>query len=175
MATVFYKLSAAQVVSLSTIHTVLQGSFAPLLVSFLSSTRSSSRWFKAYVVSVHIVALGQTIMHITQVFDLVESRQPLPLAVYHMKSLTIDTAYQLRVVFSMWILSSFVLDLCMTTTTMVYLYRSRTGLGEHDGAFSAIWQITWASAAPPLILMTAIIIEARGVSGAEAVLRAYTH
>ncbi|KAG8728370.1 hypothetical protein FRC12_021798 [Ceratobasidium sp. 428] len=48
---------------------------------------------------------------------------------------------------------------------MVYLYRSRTGLGEHDSAFSAIWQITWASAAPPLILMIAVIIEARGIKG----------
>ncbi|KAG9078634.1 hypothetical protein FRC06_008269 [Ceratobasidium sp. 370] len=62
----------------------------------------------------------------------------------------------------MWILSSFLLDLCMTTTTMIYLYRSRTGLGEHDSAFGAIWQITWASAAPPLILMIAVIVVARG-------------
>ncbi|QRV76879.1 hypothetical protein RhiJN_19724 [Ceratobasidium sp. AG-Ba] len=104
-------------------------------------------------------------------------------AVYHLRSSTVDVGYELRVVFSTWILSAFILDLSMTSTSeflpnnepeftiewiclaVVYLYRSRTGLGEHDSAFSAIWQITWASAAPPLILMIAVIIEARGVKG----------
>ncbi|CAE6410334.1 unnamed protein product [Rhizoctonia solani] len=50
--------------------------------------------------------------------------------------------------------SSFILDLFTTTTTIVFLYRTRTGLSEHDSLFSAIWQVMWASAAPPLIVMS---------------------
>ncbi|KAG9102184.1 hypothetical protein FS749_013387 [Ceratobasidium sp. UAMH 11750] len=218
MASLFYELSAVQVVSLATIHTALQGSFIPLLATFLSANRKTSKRFRAYVVSVHVVALGQTIMHISQVFDLVGSRRPLPLillahplltimlnasvqgfflfrcwcifrrrllciapflvlfvaaavsglltAIYHMESSAVDVTYEAQVKgLSTWILSSFLLDLCMTTTTMIYLYRSRTGLGEHNGAFSAIWQITWVSAAPPLILMIAVIVVARGIQG----------
>ncbi|CAE6451926.1 unnamed protein product [Rhizoctonia solani] len=54
--------------------------------------------------------------------------------------------------------SSFVLDLLMTTTTIIFLYRTRTGLGEHDSLFTAIWRIMWVSAAPPLVLMSIILI-----------------
>ncbi|KAF8677614.1 hypothetical protein RHS04_06112 [Rhizoctonia solani] len=41
---------------------------------------------------------------------------------------------------------------------IVFICRTRTGLREHDGIFNAIWKITWASAAPPLILLTVSII-----------------
>ncbi|CAE6425997.1 unnamed protein product, partial [Rhizoctonia solani] len=37
--------------------------------------------------------------------------------------------------------SSFVLDFFMTTTTMIFLYRTRSGLREYDGLFSAIWGV----------------------------------
>ncbi|KAG8709643.1 hypothetical protein FRC08_018202, partial [Ceratobasidium sp. 394] len=210
-------------------------SFIPLLVTFLSANRKTSKRFRAYVVSVHVVALGQTIMHISQVFDLVESRRPLPLillahplltimlnasvqgfflfrcwcifrrrllcivpflvlfvaaavsglltAIYHMESSTVDVTYELVLAGSVHdhyecALCSFQcwywLFISVGSLAMVYLYRSRTGFGEHNSAFSAIWQITWdltahnytqVSAAPPLILMIAVIVVARGIQG----------
>ncbi|KAG8733260.1 hypothetical protein FRC11_007600, partial [Ceratobasidium sp. 423] len=44
-------------------------------------------------------------------------------------------------------------DLFVTTTSIIFIYRTRTGLREHDGIFSTIWQIIWASATPPFILL----------------------
>ncbi|KAG8739329.1 hypothetical protein FRC12_016361 [Ceratobasidium sp. 428] len=46
----------------------------------------------------------------------------------------------------------------MTITSVVYLLRSRTGLSEHDGIFNAVWQVIWASAAPPLLIMTVPVV-----------------
>ncbi|KAG9116363.1 hypothetical protein FRC07_007458 [Ceratobasidium sp. 392] len=48
----------------------------------------------------------------------------------------------------------FLLDFSTTTTTIVYLYRSYAGLDEynHKDVFNTIWQVIWASAAPPLII-----------------------
>ncbi|KAL5633574.1 hypothetical protein ACGC1H_003904 [Rhizoctonia solani] len=61
--------------------------------------------------------------------------------------------------------SSFALDLLMTATTIVFLYRTRTGLSEHAGLFTAIWQVMWASAVPPLVLMSITLINGYIVSG----------
>ncbi|KAH7326848.1 hypothetical protein B0J17DRAFT_221048 [Rhizoctonia solani] len=61
--------------------------------------------------------------------------------------------------------TSFVLDLFMTTTTIIFLYRTRTGLSEHDSLFTAIWQIMWASAAPPLILMSITLVNGYIIPG----------
>ncbi|CAE6457875.1 unnamed protein product [Rhizoctonia solani] len=56
------------------------------------------------------------------------------------------------------IASSFTLDLLTTTTTIMFLYRTRTGLSEHDGLFNAVWRVMWVSAAPPLVLMTIVLV-----------------
>lgn len=61
---------------------------------------------------------------------------------------------------AVWIFSSFALEVCVTTTTVVYLFRTRTGLAEHNGVFKTIWQVTWVSAALPPILMTVVWINA---------------
>ncbi|CUA69230.1 hypothetical protein RSOLAG22IIIB_13956 [Rhizoctonia solani] len=61
--------------------------------------------------------------------------------------------------------SSFILDLLMTTTTIIFIYRTQTGLSEHDSLFTAIWRIIWASAAPPLVVMSVIIINGYIVPG----------
>ncbi|KAG9122862.1 hypothetical protein FRC07_000585 [Ceratobasidium sp. 392] len=55
---------------------------------------------------------------------------------------------------AIWVFSLFFLDLSTTTTTIVYLYRSYAGLGEynHKGIFNTVWQVIWASAAPPLVI-----------------------
>ncbi|CAE7177205.1 unnamed protein product [Rhizoctonia solani] len=71
-----------------------------------------------------------------------------------------DKLARIKVHFTIWIFCSFSLGLLMTGTTVVYLWRTRTGLKEHSNAFTAIWTIIWISAAPPLILMFICIIEA---------------
>ncbi|CAE6445757.1 unnamed protein product [Rhizoctonia solani] len=53
---------------------------------------------------------------------------------------------------------AFVVYVSVTATTIVFLYRTRTGLREHDGIFNTIWQVIWASAAPPLIALTINIV-----------------
>ncbi|CAE7196443.1 unnamed protein product [Rhizoctonia solani] len=59
----------------------------------------------------------------------------------------------------------FVLDFFMTTTTMIFLYRTRSGLREYDGLFSAIWGVVWASATPPFIFMSVTLINGYIVPG----------
>ncbi|KAG9121733.1 hypothetical protein FRC07_002186, partial [Ceratobasidium sp. 392] len=41
---------------------------------------------------------------------------------------------------------------------------------EHDHVLSIIWQVTWASAAPPFVLMIAVIIEGHILDVADATL-----
>ncbi|CAE6415738.1 unnamed protein product [Rhizoctonia solani] len=53
----------------------------------------------------------------------------------------------------------------MTTTTITFLYRTRTGLSEHESLFNAIWQVMWASAAPPFVFMSITLINGYIVSG----------
>ncbi|KAF8599244.1 hypothetical protein BDV93DRAFT_312979 [Ceratobasidium sp. AG-I] len=69
------------------------------------------------------------------------------------------STYQSQITTAVWIFSSFVLDLSMTTTTVVFLYRSHTGLREHENVFNTIWQVTWASATPPLLIMVVPIVD----------------
>ncbi|KAG8687627.1 hypothetical protein FRC08_011881 [Ceratobasidium sp. 394] len=68
---------------------------------------------------------------------------------------TTITARLHRVTFGIWVFSLFLLDLSTTTTTMVYLYRSFAGFSEYNqkGVFNTVWQVIWASAAPPLLIM----------------------
>ncbi|KAG9120421.1 hypothetical protein FRC07_004090, partial [Ceratobasidium sp. 392] len=74
--------------------------------------------------------------------------------VYLALGATPSTIYQRRIMSAIWVFSLFLLDLSTTTTTIVYLYRSCVGLGEHNhkAVFNTIWQVIWASAAPPLII-----------------------
>ncbi|KAB5589449.1 hypothetical protein CTheo_7103 [Ceratobasidium theobromae] len=65
---------------------------------------------------------------------------------------------QHRAALAAWVFSSFLTDLIMTTTSVVFLLRSRTGLSMHDGVFKTIWGIMWASAAPPFVSMLVIVI-----------------
>jgi len=72
---------------------------------------------------------------------------------------TIGVGYQFQITCTIWVCGSLMLDIIMTTTTVVYLYRSRTGLSEHDGVFSTVWQVMWASAAPPLLSMSVPFVD----------------
>lgn len=72
-----------------------------------------------------------------------------------------------------WVFSSFALDFCTTLTTIIYMYRVRKSTGNHRNVISLVWQIIWASAAPPLILMLIIIVNGyivKAVSHTAAVL-----
>ena len=50
-----------------------QGILIPLLTTFLSSESSRRPWFKIYVVCVNILTAGQTVVHLIQVFGLLDS------------------------------------------------------------------------------------------------------
>ncbi|KAH7341576.1 hypothetical protein B0J17DRAFT_647134 [Rhizoctonia solani] len=78
---------------------------------------------------------------------------------YPTLSVPADELARIKVHFTIWIFCSFTLDLAMTATTVVYLWRSRTGLKEHSNVFITIWTILWTSAAPPLILMFIAIVD----------------
>ncbi|CAE6437384.1 unnamed protein product [Rhizoctonia solani] len=75
----------------------------------------------------------------------------------------------LSIALTVWAFSWFVLELGMTTTTIFFLYRVRTGLSMHDGIFSTIWQILWISVTPPFILMTIIVVDGYITPGTSGV------
>lgn len=76
-----------------------------------------------------------------------------------------DSVEKNKLALAIWASTTFALDLCMTTITIAFLYRTRTGLIEHKGVFRTIWQIMWASAAPPLFLMIISIVDGYIVKG----------
>ncbi|CAE6537424.1 unnamed protein product [Rhizoctonia solani] len=91
---------------------------------------------------------------------------------YPAMSVAEDELARIKVHFTIWISCSFALDLAMTATTVVYLWRTRTGLKEHSNVFTAVWTVLWVSssrlflarvcltsAAPPLILMFIAIVD----------------
>ncbi|KAJ1310795.1 hypothetical protein OPQ81_009315 [Rhizoctonia solani] len=80
------------------------------------------------------------------------------LGYYLVESLKKSTLEPASIALAVWIFSSFVLELCVTITTVVYLFRTRTGLPEHNNVFKTVWQVTWVSAALPPILMVIVII-----------------
>ncbi|KAI0068586.1 hypothetical protein BV25DRAFT_1817458 [Artomyces pyxidatus] len=55
--------------------------------------------------------------------------------------------------FNYWIVGSLVLDLTVTSILMVWLWKSKTGLGYLDKALKHIIGITWESAAIPFVSM----------------------
>ncbi|TFY74313.1 hypothetical protein EWM64_g9700 [Hericium alpestre] len=55
--------------------------------------------------------------------------------------------------FNFWIVGSMALDILVTSILMVYLWRSKTGLGYLDKALKHIISITWESAALPCVTM----------------------
>ncbi|CAE7170800.1 unnamed protein product [Rhizoctonia solani] len=82
----------------------------------------------------------------------------LLLGYYFLESVKHSTLKPASIALAIWIFSSFTLELCITTSTVIYLLRTRTGLAEHSNVFKTIWQVTWVSAAPPPILMTIVVI-----------------
>ncbi|KAB5592530.1 Transmembrane protein [Ceratobasidium theobromae] len=66
---------------------------------------------------------------------------------------------QKKITMAIWVFNSFVLDLCMTVVTVIFLYRKRADYYDHKSVFSTIWQVIWASAAPPLIVMGIVIVD----------------
>ncbi|CAE6438142.1 unnamed protein product [Rhizoctonia solani] len=82
----------------------------------------------------------------------------LLLGYYLVESVKRSTLQPASIALAVWIFSSLTLELCVTATTVIYLFRTRTDLVEHSGVFKTIWQVTWVSAAPPPILMIAVAI-----------------
>ncbi|QRW25277.1 hypothetical protein RhiXN_07226 [Rhizoctonia solani] len=64
-----------------------------------------------------------------------------------------------------WSFSSLAFDAITTLSTIFYFYRIRKDLNANQGALFVVWQVLWASAAPPLILIFINIIDTYAVSG----------
>ncbi|KAG8737929.1 hypothetical protein FRC10_007534, partial [Ceratobasidium sp. 414] len=62
-------LSPELVVASTLIHCTIQGALVPLLFNFLNSGRDQSKWFRGYVLFIHIAALAETIFHIIPMYD----------------------------------------------------------------------------------------------------------
>ncbi|CAE6438134.1 unnamed protein product [Rhizoctonia solani] len=77
---------------------------------------------------------------------------------YLVETLRRSTIQPASIAMAIWTFSSLLLELCVTVTTVVFLFRSRTGLVEHNGLFKIVWQVTWVSAALPPILMVILSI-----------------
>ncbi|QRW05774.1 hypothetical protein RhiLY_04773 [Ceratobasidium sp. AG-Ba] len=59
---------------------------------------------------------------------------------------------------NIWMFSLFFLDLGTTITTIVFLYRACAGHSGRDSVSSTVWQVIWASAVPPLVIMAIPIV-----------------
>ncbi|CAE6394123.1 unnamed protein product [Rhizoctonia solani] len=70
-----------------------------------------------------------------------------------------STWHMIEIALATWAFSAFTLDLCMTLTTIIYLYRLRANHDDHDNVFLTAWHVIWASAAPPLCLMALVILD----------------
>ncbi|CEL58324.1 hypothetical protein RSOLAG1IB_03070 [Rhizoctonia solani AG-1 IB] len=77
---------------------------------------------------------------------------------YLAEALRRNTVHLASVAVAIWTSCSLTLELCVTVTTVVFLFRSRTGLLEHNGVFKTVWQVTWVSAALPPIMMIVMSI-----------------
>ncbi|KAG8751793.1 hypothetical protein FRC11_008991 [Ceratobasidium sp. 423] len=58
-----------------------------------------------------------------------------------------------------WTFSSLAFDMITTLSTILYFFRVRKDLNARQGILAVVWQILWASAAPPLILILISIID----------------
>ncbi|CAE6408211.1 unnamed protein product [Rhizoctonia solani] len=70
-----------------------------------------------------------------------------------------NTLNEIKIAVTIWTFTAFALDLCMTLTTIIYLYRLRADYNNHDNVFLTAWHVIWASAAPPLVLMALLIFD----------------
>ncbi|CUA77968.1 hypothetical protein RSOLAG22IIIB_12948 [Rhizoctonia solani] len=73
-----------------------------------------------------------------------------------------STPHEIDVVVGIWAFSGFTLDLCMTLTTIIYLYKLRSDHNDRDNVFLTVWLIHKhfkSSAAPPLFLMGLVIFD----------------
>ncbi|KAJ1306371.1 hypothetical protein OPQ81_007377 [Rhizoctonia solani] len=191
-----------------------KGILIPMLTTFLNTNSNYKLWFKIYIVSINTLALGQTIIHIIQAFEVIDMinnqgalvaaapiftgvigatvqaffihrcwriyRQrilpTLPLLVLWLASLVSATmigAYltlspgsgadnrmaQLSALVMIWVISSLLFDLVTTSTTVVYLCRVRISSNGGRSILSTVWNVIWASAAPPLVLMFITLVD----------------
>ncbi|CUA74271.1 hypothetical protein RSOLAG22IIIB_11082 [Rhizoctonia solani] len=94
----------------------------------------------------------------------------MSIASYGIK-LTVDgPANALRVSSKIWGISTLAIDIITTFSTIVYLYYVRKNLGTGHGAFMMVWQVMWASATPPLILMVVSIVGGSTISNGPRLL-----
>ncbi|CAE6433050.1 unnamed protein product [Rhizoctonia solani] len=60
-----------------------------------------------------------------------------------------------------WVNSSLLFDLITTTSTIAYLYRVRKELNVNRSTFLVVWNVIWASAAPPFVLVVIALVDGR--------------
>ncbi|KAF8705409.1 hypothetical protein RHS03_05697, partial [Rhizoctonia solani] len=69
-----------------------------------------------------------------------------------------SSAQKKKIAMALCISSSFTLEFLMTTTTTVFLCRTRTGLREHNSLLNTVWTVMWVSAAPPLVMTSIVLV-----------------
>ncbi|CAE6456338.1 unnamed protein product [Rhizoctonia solani] len=68
-----YGLSTKPLVGLALMQSMVQGILIPMLTTFLATKSDRQPWFRIYVISVNILTLGQTVIHIIQAFDVISA------------------------------------------------------------------------------------------------------
>ncbi|CAE6442586.1 unnamed protein product [Rhizoctonia solani] len=70
---------------------------------------------------------------------------------------------------TIWVISSLLFDLITTSSTIAYLYRVRTDLNANRNTLLVVWNVIWASAAPPFVLIVIALIDGYVVANAPGV------
>ncbi|KAB5592550.1 hypothetical protein CTheo_4017 [Ceratobasidium theobromae] len=161
MATGAYGLTPKAMFGLSAMQCTTQGMIISLLVTFLTSppTPGRSPWFKAYVISVNVLGLVQTIIVILQGVDIFGPRpaREILVVIFHLLTTLIGTFVQAFFLHRCWRIFN---KRFWPTAPFLVLLASAFASGTASVIYAAQGtnSAKKASAAPPLVLATIIIV-----------------
>ncbi|CAE6479019.1 unnamed protein product, partial [Rhizoctonia solani] len=69
-----------------------------------------------------------------------------------------------------WSFSSLAFDIITTFSTIAYFFCARKDLNARPGILSIVWQVLWASATPPLILVIISIVDGYLIPGSPGII-----
>ncbi|CAE7103697.1 unnamed protein product [Rhizoctonia solani] len=79
---------------------------------------------------------------------------------------TVETYTSTRI----WVVSSLLFDLVTTSSTIAYLYRVRKGFNGNKSTLVVVWNVIWASAAPPFVLIIITLVDGPIIAGGPSVI-----
>ncbi|CAE7058073.1 unnamed protein product [Rhizoctonia solani] len=150
----WFKLYVVFVNALSLVHTILR------IVEAFSAMDATQRLLPLELGSIFLTC---SVAAFTQAFYIyrcwrIFNRRTLFIVPY-LVGLATALASGASIVATIWIFSAFTLDLSLTLTMVIYLYRLRADHGDQDNVFLTVWHVVWASASPPLALMAMVIFD----------------